>query len=112
MSFLFLHCGITKFVGHQRSRTFPFCKIESPKILIPLLSHLLELAFVFLLSVILIFHMLCMSWNHTLIVYCRLIYPTVTWCHIPECIAICVLHLLPLALFPLCKIRLLYLAYF
>lgn len=43
--------------------------------------------------------MLCMSWSHTLIVLSQLTYLIVTWCHIPELIVICVLHILPPALF-------------
>lgn len=60
----------------------------------------------FYLTVILTLHMLCMSWNHTLIVLSQLTYLVVSWCHIPELIAVYVLHILLPALFSFARLGL------
>lgn len=81
----------------------PFCKIEGPKIPIPLVFHIWQLAATFLLADFWLFHILWVNWNHTWIVLSWLTHLTVTSCHILELLDTRVLHLLPLALFPFAR---------
>lgn len=82
----------------------PFAKLRVLKSPFSTTSWSWHLYFYF--TVILPLHMLCMSWNHTLIVLSQLTYLTVTWCDIPELIAVCVILILLPALFSFARLGL------